>query len=69
MGVNLVDECNRLLYCFVIVGNISIHLPSPFSKTGRLGRFLIVRLNLSAKTAPKEVFLEKCLMLLLFKKF
>ena len=35
-----------------------MQFPSPFSKTGLLRRSLIGRLNLSAKTAPTEVFLE-----------
>ena len=36
---------------------------------GLLRRFLIVRLKRSAKTSPRFVFLEECLMLFLFKKF
>ena len=35
---------------------ISTRLPSPFSKTGRLRRSLIVRVKRSAKTAPNDVF-------------
>ena len=49
--------------------NSSVHLLSTFSKTGLLRRSLIVRLNLPAKTAPKNVSLEKCLILLIFEKF
>ena len=49
IGVNLVGVCTRLIYCFNITDNTSIQLPSPFSKTGRLRRSLIVQLNLSAK--------------------
>ena len=51
--MNVVDY-----YCFVIMGMTSIQLPSPFSKTGRLRRSLIVLLKRSAKTAPYELFLE-----------
>ena len=57
-GDSFVDEWILLLYCFVIVGNISIQLASPRSKTIFLSRSLIVRLNLSAKTAPFELFLD-----------
>ena len=58
MGVNLIDDCVLLLYCFIIVGNTSIQLASTFSKTGRLRISLIVRLKRSAKTAPRNVFPE-----------
>ena len=40
------------------MGNISIQLPTPFSKTGRLGRSLVVRTSLPAKTPSNELFLE-----------
>ena len=41
------------------MGCTSIKLPTPFRKTDLLGRKgLIVRLNLSANTAPKAKFLE-----------
>ena len=63
------EECIPLLYCFDIAGKTSIQLPSHFSKTGLLRRSLIVRLNLSAKRAPNELFLEYCLKILLFKNF
>ena len=55
---SFVEVCILLLYCFVIVGKTSIQQPSHFSKTGFLRRSLILRLNLSAKTAPYEIFLE-----------
>ena len=58
IGVNSVEECFLLLYCFSIAGNTSTQSPSPLNKTGRLRRILIVRLKRSAKTPPKEVFLE-----------
>ena len=58
IGVNLVDECILLFYCFVIIGNTSIQLASLRSKTIFLRRSLIGRLNISAKTAPYELFLE-----------
>ena len=60
---SLVEVCTRLLNCFVIVGKTSIQLLTPFSKKGRLRRSLTVRLNLRAKTAPYELFLEQILML------
>ena len=53
-------------YCSVIVGNTLIQIPSPFSKSGRLRRSLIVQLNLSAKTTPYELFLEKNLILFFY---
>ena len=40
------------------MGKTSIQLPTPFSKTGFQRRSLVVRLNLSAKAVPREVFLE-----------
>ena len=52
------DECVLLIYCFVIVDNKSIQLPSPHSKTGLLSRSPIVRLKRSAKSAPKDVLPE-----------
>ena len=69
IGVNLVEVCTRLFYCFVIVGNTSIQLPSPFSKTSRLTRSLLLLLKRSAKTTPNDVILESCTMLILFRKF
>ena len=51
---------------FFIVGNKSIKLASRFSKIDFSRRSLIVQLSFSAKTAPNELFLEECLMLLLF---
>ena len=50
------------------MGKTSIELPSHFSKTGFLSRSLIFLSNLSAKTAPKVVFLEYLLIFLLFRR-
>ena len=58
IGVSLVDACILPLHCFVLLANISIQLLSPFSKTGFLRRSQILLLNISAKTAPNELFLE-----------
>ena len=44
-----------MLNCLFIVGKISIQFPPPFPKTGFLRRRLLVRLERSAETAPKEV--------------
>ena len=60
-------ECFVLLYFFVIVGNTSIQLASPSSKTGFIGRTPILQLNFSVKTAPVDVFLEQFSLLLTFK--
>ena len=49
VGVNSVNVCTRLLFCFVIVDKISTQLTSFLSKTGLWSRSLIVRLHLSAK--------------------
>ena len=51
------------------MGNISIQLPFYFSKTGLLRRSLIVRLERFAKSAPRDVLLEQCLVLMLSKEF
>ena len=44
------------------------YLDTPFLKTGLWRRPLIVRLKGSAKTAPKEVFLEDFLVFILLKE-
>ena len=48
---------------------MSTQLPLIFSKTGRLRRSLKVRLKRSAKTAPKDVILEKSSIFSVFEKF
>ena len=37
----------------------SIHEALPFSKTGFFNKFLSVQLQISTKTAPRDVYLEK----------
>ena len=68
IGVKIVEECFLLLYCFVIVGNTTIHLPYFLSKTGFFSRCVIVRLNLSALKAPNDVRVKNLSIVLLFKK-
>ena len=56
IGENLLEVCTRLLFCFDIVGNISIQLPLPFSKTGRLGKSPRILLTFSAKQLLYQYF-------------
>ena len=60
---------NSFLYCFVIVGQISIQLASLLSTATFLKRFLTVRLRRSARKAAKNVFLKRSLLFLLFGNF
>ena len=48
---------------------MSTQLLAPFSKTDLLRTSVMVRLNFSAKRAPKNLFPEQGLMLLLSKIF
>ena len=50
------------------MGNTSIQLPSPRSKTGSLRRVLMLLLLRSEKTAPMDIFLEYLLIFLVFKR-
>ena len=63
IGVSSVAECIILIFCLFFLGNTSIKLPSPLSKTGFLERSLIGGFNRFAKTAPNDVFIEHFLML------
>ena len=68
IGVNLVEICTPLLYCFVFMANTSIQLASSRSKTGFFETIFHNSMKRSAKTAPEEVFLEYLLIFILFRK-
>ena len=62
----MVDE-SCLLYFIVFVGNTSTQLASPNKKTGFFKTSLTVLIELLAKTAPRDDFVEYLLISLSIK--
>ena len=67
MGVIFVELWVVLNYCLITDGSSLNQSAFPAKTVGFFFKFLIVPLNLSAKTARRAVFIEDLLRLWLFK--
>ena len=69
IGVDLIEECFLLLFCFVIIVLILTHLALLFWETDFIWRSLKCLFNIFAKIiSPTDVFLDELLILLFSKR-